>query len=118
MRYGEVRCSDEDLAAFADAEAGARAERRAPGTPGRINLDPEKVHQGLGQLVLSLVELIRQLVEKQALRRIEGGDLAPAQVEQLGQTLMRLSEEMERLKRHFDIEDLNLDLGPLGRLLD
>ena len=68
--------------------------------------------------MLSVVELLRQLVEKQALRRIEGGSLTPDQVEKLGDTLMRLEQKMKELKAHFEIDDLNIDLGPLGNLLD
>ncbi|HVE84050.1 MAG TPA: gas vesicle protein K [Myxococcales bacterium] len=113
MRYGEIRGSAEDLAAF---EAPARAP--APTLPRRINLEPNQVERGLTQLVLSLVELVRRLMEKQALRRIEGGSLDPGQVERLGTTLMRLEEQMDVLKRHFNIDDLNIDLGPLGNLFD
>ena len=85
----------------------------------RINADPEGVERGLAQLVLTIVELLRQLMERQALRRVEAGGLAEEQVERLGETLMLLSERMEELKRDFGLDDrdLNLDLGPLGRLL-
>ena len=85
----------------------------------RIALDPESVRKGLGKLVLTLVELIRQLLEKQALRRIEGGSLSEQEIEQLGLTFLELSEQMKRLKLEFGLSDteLNLDLGPLGKLL-
>lgn len=85
----------------------------------RIALDPESVKKGLGQLVLTLVELIRQLLEKQALRRIEGGSLTEDEVERLGLTFLELDKQMKWLKKEFDLtdEDLNLDLGPLGKLL-
>jgi tRNA(Met) C34 N-acetyltransferase TmcA len=85
----------------------------------RIALDPENIRKGLGQLVLTLVELIRQLLEKQSLRRIEGGSLSEEEIERLGLTLLRLGEEMEWLKKEFGLTDdeLNLDLGPLGKLL-
>jgi tRNA(Met) C34 N-acetyltransferase TmcA len=85
----------------------------------RIALDPENIRKGLGQLVLTLVELIRQLLEKQALRRIEGESLSVDEVEKLGLTFLRLGEEMEWLKNQFGLsdEDLNIDLGPLGKLL-
>jgi Gas vesicle protein K len=85
----------------------------------RINADPEGVERGLAQLVLTIVELLRQLMERQALRRVEAGGLSDEQIERLGETLMLLSERMEELKRDFELEDrdLNLDLGPLGRLL-
>ena len=85
---------------------------------GRLNLEPEKVEQGLARLVLSLIELLRQLMERQAIRRMEGGSLSPDEIERLGTTLMKLEKRMEELKEHFGIDDLNLDLGPLGKLID
>jgi hypothetical protein len=85
----------------------------------RIDADPENVQRGLAQLVLTIVELLRQLMERQALRRVEAGGLDDETVERLGRTLMALEERMEELKETFDLrdEDLNLNLGPLGRLL-
>ncbi|WP_243725349.1 gas vesicle protein K [Actinomadura rubrisoli] len=85
----------------------------------RLRTDPETVERDLVKLVLTLVELIRQLMERQALRRAEGGGLTDEQVERLGLALMRLDEAMTKLKDHFDLDDhdLNLDLGPLGPLL-
>jgi len=85
----------------------------------RINADPEGVEQGLAQLVLTIVELLRQLMERQALHRIDGGGLDDTQIERLGQTFMMLERRMQELKDEFGLEDsdLNLDLGPLGRLL-
>ena len=87
--------------------------------PRRINADGERIERGLAQLVLTLVELVRQLLERQALRRVEGGTLSDDEIERLGTALMQLEERMEELKREFGLgaEDLNLDLGPLGRLL-
>ena len=87
--------------------------------PRRVEADPERVERGLAQLVLTLVELLRQLMEKQALRRMEGGTLTDEEVERLGETFMKLSQRMDELKTEFGLEDrdLNLDLGPLGRLL-
>jgi hypothetical protein len=87
--------------------------------PPRINIDAESVEQGLAKLVLTLIEFIRRLLEKQAVRRMEGGDLAPEQVEELGLALMKLEEKMRELKAQFGLaeEDLNLDLGPVGRLI-
>jgi CRISPR/Cas system-associated endonuclease Cas1 len=84
-----------------------------------ITVDEEKAERGLAGLVLTLVELIRQLMERQAMRRVEAGSLTDDQVERLGRTLMALEERMEELKEHFGLsdEDLNIDLGPLGRLL-
>ena len=85
----------------------------------RVAADPENVERGLAQLVLTIVELLRQLMERQALRRIDGGSLSEEQVERLGQTFMELDRRMEELREEFGLtaEDLNLDLGPLGRLL-
>jgi hypothetical protein len=85
----------------------------------RLDADPEEVERGLAQLVLTLVELLRQLMERQAVRRVEAGTLDDEQIERLGQTFMALEERMDELKEHFGLsdEDLNLDLGPLGRLL-
>jgi|SRR5205823_5922428 hypothetical protein len=85
----------------------------------RVNADPENVERGLAQLVLTIIELLRQLMERQALRRIDDGTLSEAQVERLGQTFMALADRMEELRTEFglDEEDLNLNLGPLGRLL-
>jgi Gas vesicle protein K. len=87
--------------------------------PERINIDARSVEQGLAKLVLSLIELIRRLLEKQAVRRMEGGDLSSQQIEELGLALMKLEEKMEELKGQFGLsrEDLNLDLGPIGRLI-
>jgi hypothetical protein len=84
----------------------------------RINLDPESVKNGLGQLVLTLVKLLHELLERQALRRIDGGSLSEEEIERLGLTLMRQAEEIQRLRQVFGLkeEDLNLDLGPLGSL--
>ena len=85
----------------------------------RVNADPENVERGLAQLVLTIVELLRQLMERQALRRIDGGSLSEEQVERLGQTFLELDRRMEELREEFglDAEDLNLRLGPLGNLL-
>ncbi|WP_101951493.1 gas vesicle protein K [Mycobacterium sp. 3519A] len=85
----------------------------------RINSDPESVERGLVSLVLTLVELLRQLMERQAIRRVEEGALTDEQIERVGTTLMLLEEKMAELRDHFDLtpEDLNIDLGPLGPLL-
>jgi hypothetical protein len=87
--------------------------------PRRVNADPESVERGLAQLVLTLIELLRQLMERQALRLMERGTLDDDEVERLGLTFMRLAERMDELKAEFELrdEDLNLDLGPLGSLL-
>ena len=85
----------------------------------RIEADPEKVERGLAQLVLTVVELLRQLMERQAIRRMEGGSLTDQQEEDIGRALMKLAEKMDELKDHFglDEDDLNIHLGPLGDLL-
>ncbi|UOQ44145.1 gas vesicle protein K [Halobacillus salinarum] len=90
-----------------------------PSKSGRINLDPEGAEQGLAQLVLTVIELLRQLVERQALRRVDGGTLSEEEIEQLGLALMNLEVKMDELKEIFELEeeDLNIDLGPLGNLL-
>jgi Gas vesicle protein K len=96
-----------------------RIERLESAMSRRVNADPESVEKGLAQLVLTLIELLRQLMERQAIRRVEAGQLDDEEVERLGTTFMRLEERMEELKREFDLEDddLNLNLGPLGNLL-
>lgn len=85
----------------------------------KLTINPDNVKNGLGKLVLTVVELLRELLERQAIRRIDAGSLTDAEVERLGLTFMRLAEQMERLKGVFDLkdEDLNIDLGPLGKLL-
>jgi hypothetical protein len=93
--------------------------RPASQLPQRIDADAETVERELFKLVLTIVELVRQLMERQALRRIDQGDLSIAQIEELGLGLMRLEEAMTTLRERFDLTaaDLNLDLGPLGTLL-
>lgn len=88
--------------------------------PNRLETDSEAVQRDLMRLVLTIIELVRQLMERQAIRRVDEGDLEDAQVEELGLGLMRLEEAMTQLREQFDLtpEDLNLDLGPLGTLFD
>jgi Gas vesicle protein K len=85
----------------------------------RLDGDPETVEKGLATLVLTVVELLRQLMERQALRRVDDGSLSDDQIERIGSTLMALESRMAELREHFGLqpEDLNLDLGPLGPLL-
>jgi hypothetical protein len=85
----------------------------------RVNADPENLERGLAQLVLTIIELLRQLMERQALRRIDDGTLSEDQIERLGRTFMDLADRMEELRNEFglDEDDLNLNLGPLGNLL-
>ncbi|HLQ32604.1 MAG TPA: gas vesicle protein K [Chloroflexota bacterium] len=87
--------------------------------PARINSTPEEVEQGLAKLVLSLIEFLRQVLERQAVRRMDVGDLSDEEIERMGLTLMRLEEKIVELAGQFGLspEDLNLDLGPLGKLL-
>jgi uncharacterized protein YjiS (DUF1127 family) len=87
--------------------------------PSRVRADPETVERGLAQLVLTLVELLRQLMERQALRRMDEGALTDDEVERMGETFMKLADRMDELKAEFGLrdEDLNLHLGPLGDLL-
>lgn len=96
--------------------------RRAPGDrpwPPRVEVDRDQIERGLAGLVLTIVELLRQLMERQAVRRIDQGDLTDEQIERIGATLMALEERMAELRDHFGLapEDLNIDLGPLGPLL-
>jgi hypothetical protein len=95
-----------------------RTPEHATPTRRRIDLDPESVKNGLGQLVLTLVKLLHELLERQAIRRIDAGSLSEEQIERLGLTLMGQAREIERLRESFGLEeeDLNLDLGPLGKL--
>ena len=110
----KLLCDADDLEDFA-----TELERASNTLPQRINADPEKVEQGLAKLVLTLIELLRRLMERQAIHRIEAGSLTDDEIERLGQTFMKLQVRMEELKEIFDLgdEDLNLNLGPLGDLM-
>jgi gas vesicle protein GvpK len=90
----------------------------AASVPGRIELSPENIEQGLARLVLTLIDFLRQLLERQAIRRMEGGALSDQEVEQMGEALMKLEAKIQELAEQFGISpaDLNIDLGPLGRL--
>ena len=85
----------------------------------KLKLTPDNADSGLAKLVLTLVELIRKLVEKQAMRRVDGGSLSEEEIERLGETLWKLEMKMEELKKHFNLtdRDLNINLGPLGDLM-
>jgi len=98
------------------AELKQRIEQRA--APARWNADPEDVRRSVMQLVLTLVDFIRQILERQALRRVEEGTLTDDEIERIGQALMQLEQTVHDLARQagLDPKDLNLDLGPLGRL--
>ena len=86
--------------------------------PDRINADPERVEQGLARLVLTVIEVVRKVLEHQAVRRMDGGELSDEEVERLGLTLLKLNDRMEQLKGAFGLtdEDLQIDLGPLGQV--
>ena len=84
----------------------------------QIQVDSEKVEQGLVKLVLALVEFLRQILEKQAIRKMESGRLTTEEIDRLGTTLMKLEEKIKELQEHFAIDDLNINLGPLGNLID
>src|SRR5690349_24076633 len=86
----------------------------------RVDCSEETIEQGLAKLVLSLIELLRQLLERQAIRRMEGGSLTDQQVEEMGEALMKLEAKVHELADNFGLTpaDLNLDLGPLGHLLN
>jgi len=90
-----------------------------PSLARRLDLNADQVKNGLGQLVLTLVKLLHELLEKQAIRRMESGSLGESEIDRLGTVLMRQVEEIDRLREAFGLseEDLNLDLGPLGSLL-
>ncbi len=108
--YGDLAALDE----FADQLAQVQQMR-----PQRIQADESNVEQGLAKLVLTLIELIRRLMEKQAIRRIEAGSLTDDQIERMGETFLKLEQKMAELKATFGLEDedLNLNLGPLGDLM-
>lgn len=97
----------------------AELERRAAAEAPRWNADPEDVQRSVARLVLALVEFLRKLMERQAIRRMEAQTLTPEEIEALGLALMRLEETVHEMAARFgiDAEDLNLDLGPLGRLI-
>ncbi len=87
--------------------------------PERIDIDPDAVQRDLARIVLVLVELLRRVVEHQAVRRMDDGDLSEVQVDRMGTALVRLAEKMQELKQVFGLadDDLDVDLGPLGHVL-
>ncbi|MDP3787441.1 MAG: gas vesicle protein K [Candidatus Omnitrophota bacterium] len=94
-------------------------EKLQDALPKKIEANPENAEKGLAKLVLTLIELIRKLMEKQAMRRVEAGSLTDEEVERVGETLEKLENKMKELKEVFGLKDeeLNLNLGPLGDLL-
>ena len=113
-KKNKVIIESESMDAFAK-----ELEQSQHSLPSRIDANPDTVEKGLGKLVLTLIELIRKLMEKQALRRLESGSLTDEEVERLGETLMKLETKMKELKDIFGLKDkdLNIDLGPLGKLI-
>lgn len=114
--------ADRDDRRGGDAELerlAAELREVAPGLPRRLDASPDDIEAGVSQLVLTLVEFIRQVLEHQAVRRMEGGTLTDEETERLGLALMRLEERLDDVREVFGLEkdDLNIDLGPLGRLL-
>lgn len=110
----KLLCASDDLTTLTEGLTTVRAAGS-----NRVVLDPDKVERGLAQLVLTVIELLRQLMERQALRRVENGTIDDAAIERLGLAFMRLDDRMDELKAIFELcdEDLNIDLGPLGKLM-
>jgi hypothetical protein len=116
----EARVASNAMSDFAAVmEIARRGSCTDHKSSGRLNLDQDKIKNGLGQLVLTLVKLIHELLERQAIRRMDSGTLTDSEIEKIGVTLMMQAQEIDRLRQEFNLneEDLNLDLGPLGKLL-
>lgn len=113
------KITPEEIAA-AVSEVNRELKAVGEGAIERIDCSSENIEQGLARLVLSLVELLRRLLERQAIRRMEGGSLGEEKIEEMGQALMKLEAKVQELAAAFGLrpEDLNLELGPLGNLLD
>jgi hypothetical protein len=114
MKIDGMHIDGDDLERFA-----ADLREIAPSLPQRLDASADDIEAGLAKLVLTLVEFLRQVLEHQAVRRMEGNSLSDEEVERVGLALMRLQERVEEIKSAFGLEgeDLNIDLGPLGRLL-
>lgn len=110
---------ESDEAAPQGREPSLQLREVAPTLPERLEANADDIESGVAKLVLTLVEFIRQVLEHQAVRRMEGGSLSEEEVERLGLALLRLQQRLEEIKHAFGLkdEDLNVDLGPLGRLL-
>ena len=117
-RAGRTRVAQPAAAAQIEAIRQQIENAASPRAP-RWNANPDDVRRSVLKLVLTLVELIRQLLERQAIRRMEAGNLSHAETESVGLALMRLQETIQELATQFDIspDELNLDLGPVGKLL-
>ena len=109
-----LNLTDDDLAVLRQ-----QLEQVRGALPSRIDVDADGVERGLAQLVLTLIEFLRQLLERQAVRRMEGGSLTEEEVERVGLALMKLEEKLHELAQQFGLQpgDLNINLGPLGDLL-
>jgi len=116
----DARSSDQVVEALAPPPAASSATLAsvADALPARIDADPEKMENGLAKLVLTLIEVLRKVLEHQAVRRMEGGNLSAEEIERLGVALLRLNDKMQDMKGIFGLtdEDLQIDLGPLGTL--
>src|SRR5579864_9205628 len=101
-----------------DSLERADSREEAASVPARIELSSDNIEQGLAKLVLTLIDFLRQLLERQAIRRMEGGALSDEEIEQMGEALMKLETKIQELAEQFGLSpaDLNIDLGPLGRL--
>jgi len=117
---GERDRSDEVVSALSPPPGASSAPLAtvAEALPPRLDADPEKIENGLAKLVLTLIEVLRKVLEHQAVRRMEGGNLSAEEIERLGVALLRLNDKMQDMKGIFGLtdEDLQIDLGPLGRL--
>src|SRR5947209_14071629 len=116
----EVRKITPEAIAAAVSDLNRELKAVGEGTIDRVDCSPDNIEQGLARLVLSLIELLRRLLERQAIRRMEGGSLTDAKIEEMGQALMKLEIKIHEIAGMFGLrpEDLNLELGPLGNLLD
>jgi hypothetical protein len=101
-----------------DSLESSSFHEEAASIPARIELTPDNIEQGLAKLVLTLIDFLRQLLERQAIRRMEGGTLSEQEIEQMGEALMKLEAKIREMAEQFGLSpaDLNIDLGPLGRL--
>lgn len=116
---GVRKITPEEIAT-AVSELNRELQSVGAGSIDRIDCSPDNIEQGLARLVLSLMELLRRLLERQAIRRMEGGSLDETKIEEMGQALMKLELKINEIAAAFGLrpEDLNLELGPLGNLLD
>ncbi|HEY8911173.1 MAG TPA: gas vesicle protein K [Desulfosporosinus sp.] len=108
---------EDDESGIKIAECMTEFEEQSP--IGRVNAHKDNADQGLAKLVLTLVELLRRVMEHEALRRIDGGTLTEGEIEEMGETFLKLDKKMVEMREIFGLkeEDLNLDLGPLGNLM-